>query len=118
MVKEIIISERFILAELKKAKPIINKIIMANRDDVVVEKILLNSSMSSINTIALLLVIGRDAEEKNVTQLFENPLKEIIEWENLLGCYYCDTKALEIDYILGKREYKSHIVTAVKLLSI
>lgn len=111
-------TKKSIQEEIEKAKPVITELLSCNYSYEEAKIILLEQDMSVINTIKLLMIMGRDAQYNKRKKPYKHPIATIQSWVRYLNSYQGDVKENEIGYIIGKIHLKSYLLTAVKLLSI
>ena len=82
-------------------------------------EILLNKcDVSTVNTIELLMYIGRDFEYKNRRKPAKNPLSIFISNAKYYNIYANEDKQTAVKSILGKIHYQNYLRRSIRILSI
>lgn len=109
---------KFYINEIERAKPIIAELLQWHCGTNKAKKLLEKCDIHTINTIQLLMYMGRDIVYFNIKEPEEEPIQWFISWSEHMSAYYNIDKKIETECILGKKDYQEFLSSAVKLMGI
>ncbi len=107
---------KFYLKQLKNSKETINILLKENanyKDDAYLLRL---CDIDIVNTIQLLMYIGRDIDYYNIQEPEDEPILWYAQYVEDYAAYDNTDKEIEIDCIVGKQDYKKWIGMSVELL--
>lgn len=113
----IIMTDRTIKMRVKEAIPKIREL-LSTTDYYECRGILFSSSMTVVNTIELLMYMGREVYYERYEMPCHNPVQEYREWIDFMKAYDNTNKTIEVNIISGKVDHKKFISTALKYLNV
>lgn len=110
-------TEKKLKKELEVALPALQMLLTLNNYRTA-ESLLLMCHMNVVNTIELLMYMGRDIDYGYEPKTSETPLADLLSWVDYMKAYDNTDKKIEVEIILGKREYKRFIQLSMEFLNL